>query len=119
VAAAGLAGALGAGTPAAGIVGCGLVGLGISNVIPILFSAAGRVADVEAGPALATVATTGYFGFLAGPPLIGLAAEAAGLRIALGMVCAHCAVITAGAGMVREPKTGHALRSGNDGRAAA
>jgi MFS family permease len=119
VAAAGLAGALGAGTPAAGIVGCGLVGLGISNVIPILFSAAGRVADVEAGPALATVATTGYFGFLAGPPLIGLVAEAAGLRIALGIVCALCAVITAGAGMVREPETAHALGSGKDGRAAA
>jgi fucose permease len=118
VAAAGLAGALAVGSPAAGIVGCGLVGLGISNVIPILFSAAGRVPGVEAGPALATVATTGYFGFLAGPPLIGLAAEAAGLRAALGIVCALCALVAAGAGMARERETPR-LGSDDEGRVAA
>jgi len=42
--------------------------------------------------ALAAVATTGYFGFLAGPPLIGLATEIAGLPAALGIVSVLCAV---------------------------
>jgi MFS family permease len=102
VAAMGLAVALFIGRPTAGIIGCGLVGLGISNVIPILFSAAGRVPGIQAGAALAAVATTGYFGFLAGPPLIGLAAEVSGLRVALGIVSALCALITVGAGVARQ-----------------
>jgi len=113
LAAIGLAVALAVGDPVAGIVGCGMVGLGISNVIPILFSAAGRVPGVQDGTALAAVATTGYFGLLAGPPLIGLAADLAGLRVALGIVSALCAVITAGSGVV----TGAASRTGT--RAAA
>jgi fucose permease len=102
VAAIGLAVAISIGTPAVGIIGCGLVGLGISNVIPILFSAAGRVGGIPAGTALAAVATTGYLGFLAGPPLIGLAAEVSGLRVALGIVSALCALITLGAGAARQ-----------------
>jgi fucose permease len=99
VAAIGLGGALVIGRPAAGIVGCGLVGLGISNIIPILFSTAGRVPGIPAGTGLAAVATTGYFGFLAGPPVIGLVAEAFGLRGALGIVSVLCAFITAGTGV--------------------
>jgi len=100
-AAAGLAGALLLGTPLGAIIGFGLVGLGIANVIPVLFSAAGRVAGVPAGTALAAVATAGYGGFLAGPPLIGLAAEAAGLRGALGIVAPVCAVIAIDAHQTR------------------
>jgi len=54
------------GAPAAAVAGCGLVGLGISNVIPVLFSAAGQVRGIQAGTALAAVATIGYLGLLAG-----------------------------------------------------
>jgi fucose permease len=117
VAAIGLAVALLIGLPTAGIVGCGLVGLGISNVIPILFSAAGRVRGVQAGTALAAVATTGYFGFLAGPPLIGLAAEVSGLRVALGIVSAHCALITVGAGVADRTES-HGVVQNNEPRLA-
>ncbi len=78
IAAGGLSGALLLGTPLAAIFGFGLVGAGIANVIPILFGAAGRIAGISAGTALAAVATTGYCGYLAGPPLIGLAAELTG-----------------------------------------
>jgi len=70
VAAIGLVGALLVGTPASGVVGFGLVGLGVANVIPILFSAAGRVPGTAPGTGIAAVATTGYFGFLVGPPVI-------------------------------------------------
>jgi MFS family permease len=97
VAAVGLAGALLIGTPIAAIGGFGLVGLGIANIIPVLFSLAGRAGGTAAGSALAAVATPGYLGFLAGPPLIGLAAEHTSLRAALGIVCLACALVAAGA----------------------
>ena len=76
VAAVGLAGALLLGQPATGVAGCALVGLSIANIIPVLFSAAARVRGLQPGRGLAAVATTGYLGFLAGPPLIGAVAEA-------------------------------------------
>jgi len=104
VAALGLGSALLVGRPLAGILGFAAVGFGIANVIPILFSAAVRVPGVSGSRALAGVATTGYLGFLAGPPLIGLAAEAAGLGAALGLVCAGCALVSAGARLV--PRSG-------------
>jgi len=103
VAAIGLAAALVVGTPASGVLGFGLVGLGIANVIPILFSAAGRIPGTEAGVALAAVATTGYFGFLVGPPLIGMVADVTGLRVALGIVAGLCGVIAVGAGAMDPP----------------
>ncbi len=56
----------------AAVVGFGLVGLGIANIIPVLFRAAGHAGGASAGSSLAAVATPGYLGFLAGPPLIGL-----------------------------------------------
>lgn len=98
IAAAGLGGALLIGTSAAAIVGFGLVGLGIANAIPILFSRAGNVAGVDPGIGLAAVATTGYLGFLTGPPVIGLLAELTTLRLALGAVVAGCALIAVYAG---------------------
>jgi fucose permease len=93
VACVGLAIALLIAQPIAGIMGCALVGMGIANVIPVLFSAASRVPGVEPGRGLAAVATTGYLGFLAGPPLIGAVAELAGLMVGLGLVSAACAVV--------------------------
>ena len=103
VAALGLTVALLVGQPATGIIGCALVGLGIANVVPVLFSAAARVPGVEPGRALAAVATTGYLGFLAGPPLIGAVAEVAGLAVGLGLVSAACAVVAVRAGVLPEP----------------
>ena len=100
VAAIGLGGALLIGHPLAGTIGCALVGLGIANIIPVLFSAATRVAKTEPGTALAAVATIGYGGFLSGPSLIGITAEAAGLPIALGLVSAACVLVALLAGSV-------------------
>jgi fucose permease len=103
LAAGGLAAALLTGWPPAAVVGFGLVGLGLANVVPVLFGSAGRVPGVPAGTALAAVATTGYCGYLAGPPLIGVAAEVAGLASALGLVSVACAVIAASARAVPTP----------------
>jgi fucose permease len=101
VAAMGLAAALAVGRPAAAIAGASLVGLGLANSVPLVFGAAGRVPGSPTGRSLAAVATTGYGGFLAGPPVIGLVADAIGLPIALGLVALACALIGAGAGLVR------------------
>jgi fucose permease len=103
VAATGLAAALLLRHPAAAVVGFGLVGVGIANVIPVLFGAATRVPGTEAGRGLAAVATTGYLGFLTGPPLIGVVADAIGLGPALGLVSAGCALIAIGAGALSAP----------------
>jgi hypothetical protein len=101
LAGAGLAVLLLIGHPSAAILGLGLVGLGIANLIPILFSAAGRAPGLPAATALAAVATTGYCGYLAGPPAIGLAAAVAGLPLALGIVCAACGLVAAGAAVIQ------------------
>ena len=99
LAAVGLSVALLVRQPGIALLGFGLVGLGVANLIPVLFSAAGRT-GADAGTAIAAVATTGYLGYLAGPPLIGLAADAAGLPAALGIVCAACALVAVGAALI-------------------
>jgi predicted MFS family arabinose efflux permease len=68
------------------LLGFAAVGLGVANVIPLSFSAAGKLPGLPAGVGIAGVAAIGYAGFLAGPPLIGLLAEATSLRIAFLMV---------------------------------
>jgi hypothetical protein len=84
--------------PVAALVGFGCAGLGFSIIFPAALSAAGRAKI--AGPAIAAVATTGYFGFLVGPPSIGFAAEALGLGGALFIVVALSAAIVFLAGSV-------------------
>jgi MFS family permease len=101
----GLALSLLAGQPVISLLGFATVGLGVANLIPVLFSAAGRTQGVPAGTAIAAVATTGYFGFLAGPPLIGLVADVAGLPAALGVVCAACALVAVSAGIIPSPRS--------------
>jgi len=67
-------------------LGFACVGAGLAVVIPTLFSSAGRLPGTNPAAALASVTTLGYAGFLAGPPAIGFASEAVGLRLALGIV---------------------------------
>jgi MFS family permease len=63
-------------------VGFAMVGIGLANIVPVIFSAAGRSTDTPAiGVSMA--ATAGYAGFLVGPPLIGFGAGVLGLRAAL------------------------------------
>jgi MFS family permease len=84
LAAAGLAAALIFDSVAVALVGFICVGAGFSTIIPLVFSAAGRLDEGSAGPGLATVTTAGYLGLLCGPPAIGLLAEQTSLRLALG-----------------------------------
>jgi MFS family permease len=70
------------------VLGFALVGVGAANVVPVLFSAAGRQQSMPSNLALAAVTTMGYAGVLAGPPLIGFVARASSLPVALVMVAA-------------------------------
>ena len=67
------------------IPGFALVGLGLANVVPSVFSAAARLGQ-NAAAGVAMVATAGYTGFLAGPPMIGMVASMSGLRSAMGLL---------------------------------
>jgi MFS family permease len=100
VAAVGLGLSLAVGDPLFALVGFASAGVGFSIIFPAALSAAGRTKGAAAGPAIAAVATAGYFGFLIGPPSIGFVAELFGLGGALYMVVALSAAIVLLAGSV-------------------
>ncbi|AVJ18556.1 MFS transporter [Serratia sp. MYb239] len=79
------------------LLGFMLVGLGASNVVPILFSAAGNQRDMPANLAIASVTTLGYAGILAGPALIGFIAQVSSLTVAFGCVTALLLAVAASA----------------------
>ncbi|GAA4019156.1 MFS transporter [Deinococcus rubellus] len=58
-------------------------GLGIANVVPVLYGTAGHAL---AGRGIARVATIGYAGFLAGPPLIGFVSQLTSLRLGMAVI---------------------------------
>lgn len=65
------------------LLGYALIGVGCSNIVPIMFSAAGRQ-QVMPGPlAITAVSSLGYIGVLSGPAIVGFGAEIAGLPAAL------------------------------------
>lgn len=68
------------------VVGFFLTGIGMSNIIPILFSSAGKLAvsaGVSASLGLAITTRIAYVGLLAGPLIIGPFAQLVGLRFSL------------------------------------
>jgi MFS family permease len=95
---AGLAGGLIVGGTAGVIVGWFLFGLALSTVIPLLFSAAGSMANkrfqgtISPAEAVAKISGISYFGFVVGPPLMGFLADVLTLRWAM-LVPAVLAVI--------------------------
>lgn len=84
--AAGMALALGVDSSVASLLGFALVGLGLSNVVPVLFSAASQVPGISPAHGIAAVSGVGYLGMMAGPPVIGLIAERSSLAIGLTVV---------------------------------
>ncbi len=84
--------------PWAAIAALAFAGFGIGNIAPVLFAGGGRLEPEAPGRGIAAVTTLGYFGFLAGPPLIGFVAEVTGLPMALGLMAATALVIALYAG---------------------
>jgi MFS family permease len=63
------------------IIGFTIVGIGTAVLLPLMFAAAANLS--RSGGALALVMASTYAGTIAGPPLIGAAADHVGLRFAM------------------------------------
>ncbi len=72
--------------PPLALAGFVLIGFGASNIVPVLFSLAGRQKVMPPALAIAAVTTTGYAGILAGPALIGFASHLTNLTTAFWLL---------------------------------
>lgn len=88
LAAIGLGVAVWVGHPLAALVGFALAGLGISNMTPLVISAAGRLPGYRPSTAMSAVSSVGYVSFLVGPPLVGYVAEGVSLGATMAIVAA-------------------------------
>jgi MFS family permease len=95
LAASGFGAGLAADAVAGALLGFAALGAGLAVVIPVVFRAAGSTPGMSPGMALAAVSSTGYLGFVAGPPIIGSVAEAIGLPTALVLLVALAVVVAA------------------------
>jgi hypothetical protein len=77
--------------PSIDIIGYGLVGA--ANVVPVMFSAAGRQTVMPANLAVPAMTTIGYAGSLIGPAIIGLLSGLFGLPASLTVVAAMLVVV--------------------------
>jgi predicted MFS family arabinose efflux permease len=82
----GLGSALILGTPQAALAAFACVGVGVAVAAPLVFSASGRVPNVAPSVGLASVSLMGFVGSFVGSPIIGFAANAFSLRLALGLI---------------------------------
>ena len=83
------------------MLGFVLIGLGASNIVPVMFSAAGRLPGAPPAVSIATATTLGYVGLLSGPALIGFVAHASSLSVAFVAVAALLVLVGLSARMVR------------------
>ncbi len=97
LAALGMALALAVPSALVGLIAFGLVGLGLSNVVPVLFTAASRIPGVSPAHGIAAVSSLGYLGMMAGPPLIGMVAQASSLTLGLLVVVVFAVVMAVSA----------------------
>lgn len=72
------------------LMGWAVFGLGLSGTVPQIFSAAGNLSGAQRGTLIARIVGAGYVGFMAGPALIGWAAEVIGLSAALFIPVGLC-----------------------------
>ncbi|WP_028102137.1 MFS transporter [Pseudoduganella violaceinigra] len=100
-AAAGFFAAVASPTPGAALCGFVLVGLGASNIVPVLFTAAGNQQAMPASLAIAAITTIGYAGILAGPALIGVMAHLSSLELAFAALGAGLLLVAASSRLVR------------------
>lgn len=87
------------------VVAFTFAGIGIGNVAPVLFAGGGRLEPEAPGRGIAAVTTLGYAGFLAGPPLIGFAAQLTSLGQAFWLIVIASLVIAVFGSMVRAADT--------------
>jgi MFS family permease len=80
-------------TPVTTIMAFGAVGLGIGTLIPASLRTVNDIAGLPTGVGLTLVGTIERFAILAAPPIIGVAADAYGLRVGLLAIPLAAAVV--------------------------
>ena len=97
----GFAGGLVIARPVSMLVGFALLGAGLGSVVPMILRAAGAVANVNTGRAVASVAGFGWAGYVAGPVVIGGIASSTTLHIALFLIPVLTGVVAVGTGTAK------------------
>ncbi len=78
------------------VAGFALVGIGASNIVPVLFTAAGQQEAMPTQVALPAISTLGYLGFLIGPAFLGQVSQRTSLPAALMLVAFMCGAVAVG-----------------------
>lgn len=81
--------------PAGTIAGFAVAGLGLASLFPMALLLGSRTPGQSPAAGIAAVSTAGYAGFLAGPAVIGLLAEATTLPAALAALIPLAAIVAA------------------------
>jgi MFS family permease len=85
------------------LLGYALVGAGCSNIVPVLFSLAGKQEEMPESIAVPAITTMGYAGILLGPASIGFVAHATDLSTALMILAAMLIGVAVSARMLKMP----------------
>ena len=83
------------------LLGYALVGVGCSNIVPVMFSLAGKQDEMPESIAVPAITTMGYAGILLGPALIGFVAHATNLATALLILAVMLVGVAVSARMLR------------------
>lgn len=75
------------------LLGYVLLGLGAANIVPIFFSAGGRLPGLSPNVSIPAITTIGYLGQLAGPALLGFIAHQHSLATAFGFTMVSMAAV--------------------------
>lgn len=86
------------------VMGSAMVGVGVSAIVPVCFSVVSRHPGVVAGRAINAVSTIGFFGFVAGPPVIGHLAQWMGYRLTFLLIALLAACIALLSGKLRSKR---------------
>ncbi len=112
IAGTGLAIAIGIGRPIPTLIGFMAAGIGLAVAFPLAMSAAGNYPGLPSGRSVASVATVGYIGFLAGAPILGWFAELTSLRVMMFGVAMLCFMVAIFADATKAATPGHGETSG-------
>jgi hypothetical protein len=88
-------------SPESMLIAFTLLGAGLGGVVPIVFSAAGTLDNVDTGKAVAAVAGFGWAGFVVGPVVIGGIAATTTLRTALFLIPVLTATVAVATGTAK------------------
>jgi predicted MFS family arabinose efflux permease len=83
------------------LLGYALVGAGCANIVPVMFSLAGKQDEMPESIAVPAITTMGYAGVLLGPAFIGFVAHATSLAIALLILAVMLVGVAIGARMLK------------------